>query len=348
MTRPLSVETRRPLDEDYTAYCKLCKRNRVNKKNTTLICPDCWAELSENEKKAQMNLMEQEGKVLPTLKEFLGMSPEHNPIEPGKPTMKQEEKPTMTYCPKCKHTVAMSVDGKCPECKSLRKLFIVWKSGSKNVFDIPERVIGVYINKSGALLNWRYDTQPHDANRWQGYLYVEFTLEAQQYIYLNKLLPKTELETLREQWREYYHANPERAEVVMLPEELNGEQVVLMADGKIASTKTHDYHLIPRIALERLAARFALGQKKKGDKSWNALSNNQEVLLDKDWMIERLSHVIDHALILRDKIASNDIEAILSDDDAGAIAWAGCFLICATDAMINSIPQEAEPPKYPS
>lgn len=141
----------------------------------------------------------------------------------------------------------------------------------------------------------------------------------------------------------------ERAGNIVVPEGFitqpfssESEEVVLYADGKIASSKCPHFHLIPTISLLRLCERFELGQKKKGDKAWNACSPNQEVLLDREWIIERLSHVIDHALKLRDKVSRGDIEGIKEDDDAGAIAWAGCFLIAATDAMMSKEKGEAE------
>lgn len=129
----------------------------------------------------------------------------------------------------------------------------------------------------------------------------------------------------------------------------------LMAGGKTASTPTHDFHLIPTIALERLAERFSLGEKRKGNKAWNALSQNQDALKDIDWVVERLSHIITHSLKLRDKLAAlktatstpespqqlsmlnEAITTIKADDDAAAIAWGGCFLICATEALTDGM-----------
>ncbi len=98
---------------------------------------------------------------------------------------------------------------------------------------------------------------------------------------------------------------------------------VAMASGAAASSVGPSFHLIPTVALERLAERFALGVERKGDKSWNALSDNQQCLTDKKFLIERLSHIIHHALKLRDKLNADDSEAIQQDDDAGAIAWGG-------------------------
>lgn len=103
----------------------------------------------------------------------------------------------------------------------------------------------------------------------------------------------------------------------------------VLAGGKIATSEGPPLQLIPTLALERLAERFALGIERKGDKAWNALSSNQEAIGDKELILDRLGHIIHHALKLRDKVAASDIKAIADDDDAGAIAWGGVFLLCA-------------------
>ncbi len=108
---------------------------------------------------------------------------------------------------------------------------------------------------------------------------------------------------------------------------------VLMAGGIAASSKIPPFHLIPTASLEGLAERFALGVQRKGDKAWNATSLNQACLEDAEFVLERIGHVIHHAMKLRDKIAAKDVSAILEDDDAGAIAWGGAFLLCAVDRM---------------
>jgi hypothetical protein len=116
---------------------------------------------------------------------------------------------------------------------------------------------------------------------------------------------------------------------------------VLMAGGIAASTPGPAFHLIPTVALERIAERFQLGIIRKGDKAWNALSTNQACLLDKDFVIERISHIIHHALKLRDKLNAQDVPALLSDDDASAMAWGAIFLVCATEAITKDVQNEA-------
>lgn len=118
--------------------------------------------------------------------------------------------------------------------------------------------------------------------------------------------------------------------------------------GKAASSKIPPLHLIPTVALEKTAERFQLGIERKGDKSWNALSRNQEVLTDLDFLIERTSHIIHHAAKLRDKLnrlkADRDTPEVVKrdhdpmrqideDDDASAIVWGGMFLQCAVEEL---------------
>ena len=106
-----------------------------------------------------------------------------------------------------------------------------------------------------------------------------------------------------------------------------------MAGGLAASSPCPPFHLIPTVGLIGLANRFQKGVERKGDKAWNAVSSNQACLQDVDFAIERLSHVIDHAMKLRDKLQAGDIWAMGEDDDAGAIAWAGIFLYCVVDGL---------------
>ena len=122
-------------------------------------------------------------------------------------------------------------------------------------------------------------------------------------------------------------------EIDILPSRILNQdhpQQVEMAGGKALSSKIPAFHLIPTVGLERLAQRFELGVERKKEKSWNAISQNQEVLLDRLFLVERLSHIIHHAMKLRDVIIQGKK---IEDDDAGAIAWGGIFAICSTDAI---------------
>jgi len=106
---------------------------------------------------------------------------------------------------------------------------------------------------------------------------------------------------------------------------------VAMAGGAVSSSELPSLHLIPTEALVRLAQRFDLGVVRKKEKAWNAISLNQQVLADREFILHRIGHVIIHAMKLRDKLLGAAVDD--GDDDAGAIAWAGAFLCCATKAL---------------
>ena len=110
---------------------------------------------------------------------------------------------------------------------------------------------------------------------------------------------------------------------------------VLMAGGKVASSKCPPYHLIPRAALEMLANQCGLGVKRKGSKAWNALSDNQDVLLNREFVLERISHGINHLLNSRDRILNNDFSDMETENDMAAVFWCGMFLCSAADAMMK-------------
>lgn len=104
----------------------------------------------------------------------------------------------------------------------------------------------------------------------------------------------------------------------------------LFAGGKVASSHCPPYHLIPTVALDALANVCALGLERKKDKAWNAISKNQEVLYNEEFVLERLSHVIAHAMKLRDQIAHGVKEGDESPQlNAAAVMWGGSFLVCA-------------------
>lgn len=95
------------------------------------------------------------------------------------------------------------------------------------------------------------------------------------------------------------------------------------------SSRIPRYDLIPRAALKRVADRFELGLLKHKERSWNARAANQQCLEDKEFLIARAAHAIDHAYKLIAKLEGflpND-----GDDDAAAIAWAGICLCEGTE-----------------
>ena len=99
---------------------------------------------------------------------------------------------------------------------------------------------------------------------------------------------------------------------------------VSLAGGTFTSSKIPRFELIPRQPLIRLAARMELGLERHGEKSWNALTPDHPALSNKEAIIARAAHAIDHA---------SKLIAILTgqmdddgDDHASAVMWAGTFL----------------------
>lgn len=99
--------------------------------------------------------------------------------------------------------------------------------------------------------------------------------------------------------------------------------------GGAAATKVPGFKYIPLCALERLAKRFELGLERHKEHSWNPLNPRSAVMLDdKEWLIERLSHVIHHAYKEIERL-NNDSQP--TDDNAAAIMWGGACLIAADE-----------------
>lgn len=111
-----------------------------------------------------------------------------------------------------------------------------------------------------------------------------------------------------------------------------------MADAAVSSSKIPRIDLIPTEAIVRLAERFQLGVERKGDKAWNVTTDNQAAIMDREFILARIAHVIYHALKLRDKVISGeDPLKAGGDDDAGAIIWGGAFLCEVTKRMNDRV-----------
>src|ERR1039458_10067082 len=86
--------------------------------------------------------------------------------------------------------------------------------------------------------------------------------------------------------------------------------------------------LIPHQGLINAARRFELGLEEYKDKSYNALSKDQTPLDDKEWLIDRCNHAIEHCYRVIDYLREGEIHlnppTVLGD--AGGIAWAGLVL----------------------
>jgi hypothetical protein len=105
---------------------------------------------------------------------------------------------------------------------------------------------------------------------------------------------------------------------------MGGEKVVMSRSGA-TSSKVPRYDLIPIEALIRVAERYELGLAKHGKDNW------RKGLGDKAYLINRATHVIDHALKLIAKLEGYIRDD--GDDDIGAILWGGCFLAVAIDHL---------------
>ena len=92
-------------------------------------------------------------------------------------------------------------------------------------------------------------------------------------------------------------------------------------------TKVPRFDLIPRQALESLAARFELGLANYGELAWNAARDKEgfdAAVNDPAFVEARLNHVIDHATKALAKLRGHLPED--GDDDAGAIMFGGAVL----------------------
>lgn len=82
--------------------------------------------------------------------------------------------------------------------------------------------------------------------------------------------------------------------------------------------------LIPYAALVSLARRYEKGIVRYGRDNW------RKGLSDRDYVLERAAHVLNHTAILIEKLQG--LRPDDGDDDAGAILWGGAFLVEAVNA----------------
>lgn len=106
------------------------------------------------------------------------------------------------------------------------------------------------------------------------------------------------------------------------------EETIIFSSGA-ASSRVPRYDLVPRRGMERVAKRFEVGLEKHKERSWN-VRNNPQALSDKEFLIARAVHAINHAWRLIDKLEGRPVPNP-EDDDASAIAWAGLCLCEATE-----------------
>ncbi len=105
------------------------------------------------------------------------------------------------------------------------------------------------------------------------------------------------------------------------------------APGEIAfagggsSSHAPRFDLIPRKALIAFAGILEEGVRQKGEFAYNALSNNQDVMKNRDFIINRLAvHGIDHITKAVEEIVTG---VKTGENHAGAIMFAGMCLACA-------------------
>jgi hypothetical protein len=109
---------------------------------------------------------------------------------------------------------------------------------------------------------------------------------------------------------------------------------VELAGGTFTSSRIPRFDMIPREALVRLSARFELGQERHKDKAWSASKPDHPALSDREAIITRAAHAIDHAskliAILTGQIPDD------GDDHASGIMWAGTFLCASKERELRS------------
>ena len=91
--------------------------------------------------------------------------------------------------------------------------------------------------------------------------------------------------------------------------------------GALSSSKKIRFDLLPRTFLERVAKRFELGAHKY------PAFNYKQGLEDKEYIIERINHLIQHVNEFLSPLDSEEWD----DDNLSAIGWAVAFLMeCET------------------
>lgn len=113
--------------------------------------------------------------------------------------------------------------------------------------------------------------------------------------------------------------------------EKNNPLLVRHASGATSSA-IPPYHLIPHKAARAYALRLGRGVRLRKEGAWNALSL-QSALDDREFLLERLGHGLDHILAAIARVAGYGTpltdEEIADGGDAGAIMFAGGLLACS-------------------
>lgn len=136
--------------------------------------------------------------------------------------------------------------------------------------------------------------------------------------------PKLWTARMQDAWDELRDAR-EAVEAKGIEPEMSEQTITHECGAKTSSVPRYD--LIPTRALDALAARFEHGLERYEKNNW------RKGLTDKDYVIGRLNHVIQHAKAAIDKIEGT--LPVNEDDDAGAIMWGGAFLCEALEELRN-------------
>jgi hypothetical protein len=102
------------------------------------------------------------------------------------------------------------------------------------------------------------------------------------------------------------------------------EQKKVKSPSGATSSKIARLELVWREAVVRIAKRCEAGIASHGDGAVNAMSPNKAAYHDKEFILQRLAHTIDHAFKMIEIVSGNALGD--GDDHAAAIAWAGGFL----------------------
>jgi hypothetical protein len=99
------------------------------------------------------------------------------------------------------------------------------------------------------------------------------------------------------------------------------DEIHQFSSGAKSSGRKPRYDLIPAHALERIARRFELGAEKYGVNNWKKGAD------DKDFILDRINHAIEHLLIMKDRIHDDEGYGSAVDDDAAAVCLNAIFVM---------------------
>lgn len=102
--------------------------------------------------------------------------------------------------------------------------------------------------------------------------------------------------------------------------------------GATSSSRKPEYRLIPFCLIRRTGQRLADGARKHGEGNW------EKALDDRDFMMDRANHLIEHAYRAIEKLQKG-MFVDLDDDDLGGVAANLAFLIAYQEFQIQKSTQ---------